>query len=444
MSADSLQASQQRAAELLGVNYWKFLELQQPSITRLGTIKLSGGRAFGAYRAHSGAANLIGKGGIRFAAYDPEVGRETIDELSREMSAKLALRGYNDRFRGAKGLVLVDARSLSHEDKIAVMRQFTQLMDKAGFADWQRDIPAGDIGTNGLIDVYADEYAKLHPDDVHKRAVITGKSPAAGGLDFRVAATGWGVYTAHTALLEQRGIGHATVSVQGFGTVGSWYTYFASQDIKKTVAIRALSDGDGMLSTDHPAGLIITKRMVDEIGSNLDFTGGKMHELAKWIGQNQPELKGHLQISDNPDDILSQPVDYFVPAAFGNVIKESNVHLLGATRGIVEAANGPTTAAAHKLLIERGFDVLPDIVANGAGVSCSIMEYDANVAVAEGRPARTTTAHIKAALAEDSRRLVDELFAVCDRYEVTDLREAAAILGMQAVAKQHEALVVNR
>lgn len=431
MSKDTLQKAQQKAAQLLNINFEQFDAAQRPTIHHLGDIKLKGGKAFPAYRGYSGPSGLIGKGGIRMAVYPESEARTVIGELSSEMYAKLILRGYHNRFRGAKGLIIADSRSLSHTERREVMRQFAVLMDSAHLACHVCDIPAGDIGTNDLLDTYVDEYARLHANDPYKKAVITGKSPLDGGLAFRVPATGWGVYTAHAALLRLRGIDSATASVQGFGTVGAWYAHFASQEAGSPVIIKAISDFDGTISTDDKNGFQITTEMIATL-SDPDFHGQKVHELAKLIVKNQPELRDKITISKDPGDILMLTADYFVPAAFGNVITKDTVHTLGATRGVIEAANGPTSGYAHDVLIERGLDVLPDIVANGGGVSVSIMEYDANIAEAKRQKTTPTTAELKEKLRIDSNELVKHLLEVDEKYETNDMRVAAAIIIMQA------------
>ena len=44
-------------------------------------------------------------------------------------------------------------------------------------------------------------------------------------------------------------------------------------------------------------------------------------------------------------------------------------------RVVVEAANGPTTPTADRVLAERGITVVPDILANAGGVTASYFEW---------------------------------------------------------------------
>ena len=66
--------------------------------------------------------------------------------------------------------------------------------------------------------------------------------------------------------------------------------------------------------------------------------------------------------------------DIFLPAAKENVITSQNAHRLR-TKILCEGANGPTTPEANNHLHARGVFVVPDILANSAGVTASYFEW---------------------------------------------------------------------
>ena len=73
-------------------------------------------------------------------------------------------------------------------------------------------------------------------------------------------------------------------------------------------------------------------------------------------------------------DTLEVPCDVLIPAATEGVLTKANAPRVQA-RIIVEAANGPTTPDADKIFFERGVRVVPDILANAAGVTVSYFEW---------------------------------------------------------------------
>jgi glutamate dehydrogenase/leucine dehydrogenase len=77
------------------------------------------------------------------------------------------------------------------------------------------------------------------------------------------------------------------------------------------------------------------------------------------------------------EELLLLECDLLIPAALEAQIREDNAARVRA-RFICEAANGPTTPAADRMLFERGIPVLPDILANSGGVCVSYFEWVQN------------------------------------------------------------------
>src|SRR5205085_11456676 len=73
-------------------------------------------------------------------------------------------------------------------------------------------------------------------------------------------------------------------------------------------------------------------------------------------------------------DVLEVPCDVLIPAATEGVITTNNVERVQA-RIVTEAANGPTTPEADRILFKKGCLVIPDILANAGGVTVSYFEW---------------------------------------------------------------------
>ena len=73
-------------------------------------------------------------------------------------------------------------------------------------------------------------------------------------------------------------------------------------------------------------------------------------------------------------ELLELDCDVLVPAATENQITSTNADRVKC-KILCEGANGPTTAAADDILERKGVFVIPDILANAGGVTCSYFEW---------------------------------------------------------------------
>jgi glutamate dehydrogenase (NAD(P)+) len=232
-------------------------------------------------------------------------------------------------------------------------RAYTQAMLDVFGPD--RDIPAPDMGTGPREMAWLmDEYSKAK--GMTTPAVVTGKPLVLGGSVGRVEATGRGVMVCALAGMEKLRINpyKATCAVQGFGNVGSHAAFLLHE---RGVTIVAISDVSGAYY--NPNGIDINEAM-------------------RYQEKNNRSLEGFPQAEKiTNDELLTLAVDILVPAAKEDVITEENVANVKA-RLIVEGANGPTAAAADKVINEKGILAVPDILANAGGVTVSYFEWVQN------------------------------------------------------------------
>jgi glutamate dehydrogenase (NAD(P)+) len=140
------------------------------------------------------------------------------------------------------------------------------------------------------------------------------------------------------------------VVIQGFGNVGG----FAARLMQKAgFKIICIIEWDGAVY--NPNGIDVPALMEHrkETGSITGFKGAE--DIDK-------------------EEALFLECEVLLPAAKENVITSQNAHKIRA-KILCEGANGPVTHVADSILEEKKIFVIPDILANGGGVTVSYFEW---------------------------------------------------------------------
>ncbi|MGO8671454.1 MAG: Glu/Leu/Phe/Val family dehydrogenase [Capsulimonadaceae bacterium] len=384
----------------LDANVHAFLRKPKRELTVNFPVKMDNGgtRMFTGYRVQHNTSRGPAKGGIR---YHPGTDIDEVRALAMWMTWKCAIA--NIPFGGAKGGVVCDPSTLSLRELEDLTRRYTT--EIAIIIGPEKDIPAPDMGTNGqimawMMDTYSMQAGHTVP------AVVTGKPVSIGGSEGRVDATGLGVVMATGQAVRRLGgdLHDARVAIQGFGNVGNAAARIFAAHGARVVAV---SDVSGGL---YNANGLDVARIVEY--------DRRVHSLA---GYPEAEPVSNAQLLELPCDIL-------VPAALQGQITTANAARIRA-RLIVEAANGPTTPDADRILADRGITVLPDVVANAGGVVVSYFEWVQDIA-----SFFWSEAQVNHRLGRVMTRALDEVFTAAERYKV-DLRTAAYTVGVSRVAE---------
>jgi len=337
--------------------YYEMLKAPRREVIVSLPLKLSDNSvvSYTGYRVQHNNARGPYKGGIR---YHPNVSLDEVKALAMWMTWKSAI--IDIPFGGAKGGITVDPKKLKLDDLERLTRKFVSAIERE--IGPETDIPAPDLNTNPQTMAWMmNEYSKLRGHNVP--AVVTGKPIEIGGSEGRIAATGRGVAIcvreAVRKYLKKELNEGITVAVQGFGNVGS---HTVRTLMEMGARIVAVSDVVGGARAKEPSGYF------ERSFEYLLETSTKLGSVSKIPG---------VEVISN-EDLLETEVDVLIPAALENQITEANVRRINA-RLVVEAANGPTTPVADKMLEKMGIRLVPDILANSGGVLVSYFEWVQNL-----------------------------------------------------------------
>lgn len=343
------------ACDALGEDESVYLFLSEPErvLEVAIPVKMDDGssRLFKGYRVQHNDAPGPCKGGIRF---HPNVTKDEVKALAMWMTFKCGV--MNLPYGGAKGGVIVEPSELSQNELERLSRGYAKAITP--IIGERRDIPAPDVNTNGQIMVWmTDEYSKLRGVGQTLMATFTGKPVEFGGCHARKEATGYGVALMAREAVKYKGmdIKGLSVAVQGFGNVGSYAALYFQELGTRVIAV---SDLSCCLYNQNGLDIKDIIKCVEKNKSLIGYTG-------------EAEVL-------NREDIFGIECDIFAPCALENAITVDNVDKIKA-KIICEGANGPTTPAAEKKLLDKGVLIVPDILANAGGVTVSYFEWVQNL-----------------------------------------------------------------
>ncbi|MFC7320719.1 Glu/Leu/Phe/Val family dehydrogenase [Halobacillus campisalis] len=354
-------------------------------------------KIFTGFRAQHNDAVGPTKGGVRF---HPNVSEKEVKALSIWMSLKAGI--VDLPYGGGKGGIVCDPREMSFRELEGISRGYVRAISQ--IVGPTKDIPAPDVFTNSQIMAWMmDEYSRI--DEFNNPGFITGKPLVLGGSHGRESATAKGVTICIEEAAKKKGIQieGARVVVQGFGNAGSFLAKFMHD---KGANVVGISDAQGALY--DPNGLDI-EYLLDRRDSF-----GTVTNLFKNTISNK--------------ELLELDCDILVPAAIENQITEDNADKIKASI-VVEAANGPTTIDATRMLSERGILLVPDVLASAGGVTVSYFEW-----VQNNQGYYWTEEEVEEKLYQVIVKGFDNVYRTAETRRV-DMRLAAYMVGVRKMAE---------
>src|SRR5712692_4352723 len=309
-------------------------------------VRLDNGRVktFTGYRVQHNVNRGPAKGGIR---YSPDVTLDEVKALAMWMTWKCAV--VSIPFGGAKGGVICDPKQMSPSELERLTRRYATEISIV--ISPHSDIPAPDVNTNAQVMAWIMDTYSMH-EGYSIPAVVTGKPLSIGGSEGRNDATATGVLFVTRQAAKRIGmpLQGARVSIQGYGNAGA---IAARLFYNEGCRIVAVSDTQGGIYDESGLDPAAVLRFKQERGTVVGFP--------------------HVQ-TVSIQEVLEVPCDILIPAATEGVITTANADRVQA-RIVAEAANGPTTPQADKILFDKGTIVIPDILANAGGVTVSYFEW---------------------------------------------------------------------
>lgn len=356
-------------------------------------------RVFTGYRSQHNDARGPYKGGIR---YHPQVTIDEVKALSMWMTWKCAVADIP--YGGGKGGIICNPKEMSDAELERMTRRYAYAI--ADIIGPHTDIPAPDVYTGGKEMAWImDTYSALKGNFVQPE-IITGKPLAIGGSLGRNEATGRGLgFTVREAAKKLKiNMKTATVAVEGFGNAGQFASQFVEEQGAKVIAA---SDSQGGVYNKAGMEVAALRKHKERTGSVVGFPGAK---------------------SMSNEELLETECTILIPAALENQITGKNAGKVKA-KIMAEAANGPTTPEADDILYRNKILIIPDILANGGGVTVSYFEWLQNL-----RRDYWTEAEVNERLDKNITKAFLDVYDTHEKYSV-NMRNASTVLAVNRVVE---------
>jgi len=362
-------------------------------------VKMDNGRiqVFTGFRSQHNDARGPFKGGIR---YHPQVTIEEVKALSMWMTWKCAVADIP--YGGGKGGIICNPKDMSDTELERLTRRYAYSI--ADIIGPRTDIPAPDVYTGGKEMAWImDTYSALK-GNFGQPEIITGKPLAIGGSLGRAEATGRGLtFTVREAAKKLAiDLKQATVAIQGFGNAGQYAGQLLENLGAKVVAV---SDSRAAVSNKN----------------GLNINGLRNHKEKKGSVADFPQAK-----AISGDEIVETECTILIPAALENQITHKNASKISA-KIVAEAANGPTTPEADDILFKNKILLIPDILANGGGVTVSYFEWLQNL-----RREYWTESDVNDRLDKNISKAFADVYETHEKHGV-NMRKASTLLAIEKV-----------